>query len=104
MSQQRLGHDLAHQFLDERSTAMYGPNQGSRFEQEASLCMVPANVSSLPPPPMPKPVPMTPTYSGSPAFGAPYRAPHMVLQTSVNSSVSDREPSGSRLPPVLNPD
>ena len=98
------GHDLTHQFLDERSTAMYGPNQGTRFEQEASLCMVPANVSSLPLPPIPKPVPMTPTYSGSPAFGAPYRAPHMVLQTSVNSPVSDREPSGSRLPPVPNTD
>ena len=98
------GHDLTHQFLDERSTAMYGPSQGTRFEQEASLCMVPANVSSLPPPPIPKPVPMTPTYSGSPAFGTPYRAPHMVLQTSTNSPVSDREPSGSRLPPVPNPD
>ena len=89
------GHDLTHQFLDERSIAIYGPSQGTRFEQEASLCMVPANVSSLPPPPIPKPVPMTPTYSGSPAFGAPYRALHMVLQTSVNSPVSDREPSGS---------
>ena len=98
------GHDLTHQFLDERSTAMYGPSQSTRFEQKASLCMVPANISSLPPPPVPKPVPMTPTYSGSPAFGAPYRAPHMVLQTSVNSPVSDREPSGSRLPPVPNPD
>ena len=98
------GHDLTHQFLDERSTAMYGPSQGTRFEQEASLCMVPANVSSLPLPPIPKPVPLTPTYSGLPAFGAPYRAPHMVLQTSVNSPVSDREPSGSRLPPVPNPD
>ena len=47
---------------------------------------------------------MTPTYSGSPAFGAPYRAPHMALQTSVNSPVSNREPSGSRSPPVPNPD
>ena len=98
------GHDLTNQFLDERSTAMYGPSQGTRFEQEASLCMVPANVSSLPPPPIPKLVPMTPTYSGSHAFGTPYRAPHMVLQTSTNSPVSDREPSGSRLPPVPNPD
>ena len=87
------GHDLTHQFLDERSTAIYGPSQGTRFEQEASLCMVPANISSLPPPPIPKPVPMTPTYSGSPAFGAPYRAPPMVLQTSVNSPVSDRSPN-----------
>ena len=66
--------------------------------------MVPANISSLPPPSIPKPVPMTPTYSGSPAFGAPYRAPHMVLQTSAESPVSDREPSGSRLPPIPNPD
>ena len=66
--------------------------------------MMPANVPSLPLPPVPKPVPMTPTYSGSPAFGTPYRAPHTVLQTSTNPPVSDREPSGSRLPPVLNPD
>ena len=105
------GYDLTHQFLDERSTAMYSPSQITRFEQEASLRMVPANVPSLPPPrmvalppPVPKPVPMTPTYSGSPAFGAPYRAPHMVLQTSTNPPVSDRDPSVSRLPPVPNPD
>ena len=38
------GYDLTHQFLDERSTAMHGPSQGTRFEQEASLHMVPANV------------------------------------------------------------
>ena len=87
------GHDLTHQFLDERSTAMYGPSQGTRFEQEASLRMVPANVPSLPPlqvkalPPVPKPAPMTSSYSGSPAFGTPYRVPHMVLQTSTNSPV-----------------
>ena len=31
------GYDLTHQFLDDRSTAVYGPSQGSRFEQEASL-------------------------------------------------------------------
>ena len=63
------GHDLTHQFLDERSTTMLGPSQGTRFEQEASLCMVPASVATMPPPqmvalppPAPKPVPMTPTY------------------------------------------
>ena len=56
------------------------------------------------PPQVPKPVPMTPTYTGSLAFGAPYRAPHVVLQTSTQPPVSDREPSGSRLPPVPNPD
>ena len=98
------GYDLTHQFLDERSTAMVGPSQGTRFEQETSLRMMPANVPSLPPPPVPKPVPMTPTYSGSPALGTPYRAPHMVLQTSTNPPVSDRDSSGSRLPPVPNPD
>ena len=72
--------------------------------------MMPANVPSLPPPqmvalppPVPKRVPRTPTYSGSPVFGTPYRAPYMVLQTSTNPPVSDREPSGSRLPPVPNP-
>ena len=104
------GYKLTYQFLDERSTAMYGPSQGTRFEQEASLRMVPANVPSLPPPqmvalppPVPKPVSMTPTYSGSPAFGTPYRAPHKVLQFSTNPPVSDREPSGSQLPPVPNP-
>ena len=105
------GHDLTHQFLDERSTVMLGPSQGTRFEQEASLRMVPPSAPSLPlpkmmtlPPPVSKPVPMTPTYSGSPAFGAPYRAPHMVLQTSSTTPVSDREPSGSRLPHIPNPD
>ena len=103
------GHDLTHQFLDERSTTMLGPSQGTRFEQEASLCMVPASVATMPPPhmvalppPAPNPVPMTPTYSGSPAFGTSYRAPHMVLQTTTNAPVSDREPSGSRLPPIPN--
>ena len=111
------GHDLTHQFLDERSTTMLGPSQGTRFEQEASLCMVPASVATVPPPPLvppppmialpppaPNSVPMTPTYSGSPAFGTSYRAPHMVLQTISNAPVSNREPSGSRLPPIPNPE
>ena len=90
------GHDLTNQFLDERSTTMLGPSQGTRFEQEASLCMVPANVATMPPqmialPPLaPQPIPMTPTYSGSPAFGTAYRAPHMVLQTTNSAPVSDR--------------
>ena len=44
------GHDLTHQFLDERSTTILGPSQGTRFEQEASLCMVPASVATMPPP------------------------------------------------------
>ena len=105
------GHDLTHQFLDERSTTMLGPIQGTRFEQEASLCMVPANIAAMPPPHMvalppsaPQPIPMTPTYPGSPAFGTSYRAPHMVLQTTTSAPVSNREPSGSRLPPIPNPD
>ena len=96
------GYDLTHQFLDERSTAVYGPSQGSRFEQEASLRMMPANIPSLPPTPAPNPVPMTPTYSGSPAFGAPYGTQQMTLQTPINQLVPDREPSGSRLPSVPN--
>ena len=105
------GHDLTHQFLDERSTTMLGPSQGTRFEQEASLCMVPDSIATMPPPqmvalppPAPKPIRMTPTYSGSPAFGTSYRAPHMVLQTTTSAPVSDRELSGSRLPPMPNPD
>ena len=105
------GHDLTHQFLDERSTTMLGPSQGTRFEQEASLCMVPANIATMPPPqmvalppPVPQPIPKTPTYSGSPGFGTSYRAPHIVLQTTTSAPVSDREPSGSRLPPIPNPD
>ena len=60
------GHDLTHQFLDERSTTVLGPSQCTRFEQEASLCMVPASVATMPPPqmvalppPATKPVPMT---------------------------------------------
>ena len=72
--------------------------------------MVPANVAAMPPPqmvalppPAPKPIPMTLTYSGSPAFWTSYRAPHMVLQTTTSASVSDREPSRSRLPPIPNP-
>ena len=96
------GYDLTHQFLDERSTAVYGPSQGSRFEQEASQRMMPANIPSLPPTPAPNPVPMTPTYSGSPAFGAPYGTQQMTLQTPINQLVPDREPSGSRLPSVPN--
>ena len=105
------GYDLTHQFLDERSTETYGPSQGTVFEQEASLRMVPANAPPLPPPQMvsyppqvPKPMPMTPTYAGSPAFGAPHSAPHMILQTISQPPTPDREPSGSRLPPLPNPD
>ena len=96
------GYDLTHQFLDERSTAVYGPSQGTRFEQEASLRMMPTNVPSLPSTSAPNPVPMTATYSGSPAFGAPYGTQQMTLQAPVNQPVSDREPSGSRLPPAPN--
>ena len=96
------GYDLTHQFLDERSTAVYGPSQGSRFEQEASLRMMSANIPSLPPTSAPNPVPMTPTYCGSPAFGAPYGTQQMTLQTPINQPVPDREPSGSRLPSVPN--
>ena len=90
---------VIHQFLDERSTAVYGPSQGTRFEQEASLRMMPANVPSLPPNAAPNPVSMTPTYSGSPAFGASYGTQQI---PPTNQPVSDREPSGSRLPPVPN--
>ena len=61
--------------------------------------MMPANVPSLPPTVAPNPVPMTPTYSGSPAFGAPYGTQQI---PPINQPVSDREPSGSRLPPVPN--
>ena len=93
------GYDLTHQFLDERSTAVYGPSQCTRFEQEASLRMMPANVPSLPPIVAPNPVSMTPTYSSSPAFGAPYGTQQV---PPTNQPVSDREPSGSRLPPVPN--
>ena len=49
------GYNLTHQFLDERSTAVHGPSQGTRFEQEASLRMMPANVPSLPSIPAPIP-------------------------------------------------
>ena len=93
------GYDLTHQFLDERSTAVYCPSQGTRFEQEASLRMMPANVPSLPPIVAPNSVSMTPTYSGSPAFGASYGTQQI---PPTNQPVSDREPSGSRLPPVPN--
>ena len=61
--------------------------------------MMPANVPSLPPTVAPNPVPMTPNYSGSPAFGAPYGTQQIPR---INQPVSDREPSGSRLPPVPN--
>ena len=105
------GYDLTHQFLDERSTAVYGPSHGTRFEQEASLRMMPANVPSLPPTSAPNPEPMTPTFSGSPAFGAPYGTQQMTLQAPVNQPVSDREgfyylqaaaqPSGCETPTTL---
>ena len=96
------GYDLTHQFLDERSIAAYGPSQGTTFEQEASLRMMPANLTTpqLPPlqmvscqPVVPKPTPMTPD-----------RAPHMIMQTTCRAPTSDRKPSGYRLPPLLNPD
>ena len=61
--------------------------------------MMPANVPSLPPIVAPNSVSMTPTYSGSPAFGAPYGTQQI---PPTNQPVSDREPSGSRLPPVPN--
>ena len=78
-------YDLAHQFLDERSTAVYGPSQGTRFEQEASLRMMPANVPSLPPIVAPNPVSMTPTYAGSPAFGAPCGFLQLINQSLIGS-------------------
>ena len=96
------GYDLTHQFLDERSTAVHGPSQGTRFEQEASLRMMPVNVPSLPSIPAPNPVQMTP-YAGSPAFGAPYGTQATTMQNPTNQSASSREPSGSRLPSVPNP-
>ena len=65
------GYDLTHQFLDERSITVHGPSQGTRFEQEASLRMMPVNVPSLPSISAPNPVQMTP-YSSSLAYGAPY--------------------------------
>ena len=61
--------------------------------------MMPADVPSLPPIVAPNPVPMTPTYSGSPAFGAPYGTQQI---PPVIQPVSDREPTGSRLPHVPN--
>ena len=106
------GNDLFHQFLDERSSAVYGPSQGNVFDQGASLRMMPANSTTpqLPPPHMvsyqplvPKPTPMTPSYAGSFAFRAPHRAPHMIMQTTSRAPTSDRKPSGSRFPPVPNP-
>ena len=39
----RDGYDLTNQFLDGRSTAIYGPSQSNVFEQEASLRMMPVN-------------------------------------------------------------
>ena len=83
------GYDLTHQFLDERSTAVYGPSQGTRFEQEASLRMMPANSPSLPPIVAPNLVSITPAYSGSPAFGAPHglsRSLQLINQSLIGST------------------
>ena len=95
------GHDLTHQFLDERSIAVHGPSQGTRFEQEASLRMMPVNVPSLPSISAPNPVQMTP-YSGSIAYGAPYGTQATTTQNITNQPASSREPSGSQLPSVPN--
>ena len=93
--------DLTHQFLDKRSIAVYGPSQGTVFEQDATLRMMPANSTTplLPPPQMvsyqplvPKPTPMT---AGSPAFGTPHRAPPMIMQTIFLTPTSDRGSSAA---------
>ena len=95
------GHDLTHQFLDERSIAVHGPSQGTRFEQEASLRMMPVNVPSLPSISAPNPVQMTP-HSSSIAYGAPYGTQATTTQNTTNQPASSREPSGSQLPSVPN--
>ena len=79
------GHDLTHRFLDERSTTMLGPSQGTRFEQEASLCMVPASVATVPPPPLVPPPPM---------IALPPPAPNSVPMT---PTIQVRLPSGPRI-------
>ena len=75
------GYDLTHPFLDDRSIVMYGPSQNTVFEQEASLRMLQAASGTPQPsqPPqrsafqkrVPRPVPGTPVYSGSPAERRP---------------------------------
>ena len=107
------GYDLTHPFLDDRSTVIYGPSQNTVFEQEAFLGMLqaasgtpqlsqPSQLSAFQHQ-MPRPVPKTPGYSGSPAFGAP-RLPTLASPTSQSGTQSAREPSGSRLPPLSNLD
>ena len=105
------GYDLTHQFMDERSIAIIGPSQGTKFEQEASLRKMPVTTTpQLPPqivsyqPPVSKPTPMTPTYDRSPAFGIQRGGQTIMQTTSSNAPRPDREPSGSRLPPLPNPD
>ena len=107
------GYDLTHQFLDERSTTVYGPSEGNVFEREASLKMKPLNpvTPQLPStqtvsyqPLIPKPTQVTPSYAGSPAFGTPHGMPSIVMQTTSRAPIPDNEPSWSRLPPLTNPD
>ena len=95
------GHDLTHQFLDERSIAVHGPSQGTRFEQETSLRMMPVNVPSLPSIAAPNPVQTTP-HSSSIAYGAPYGTRATTTQNITNQPASSREPSGSQPPAVPN--
>ena len=86
-------YDLTHQFLDERSIAVYGPSQGTTFEYEASLRMMHAN-STSPQLPNPKMISYHPVVP-KPTTMTPHRAPLMIMETT---------PSRSRLPPLSNPD
>ena len=113
------GYDLTHQFLDERSTTVYGPSHDSTFEQEASLKMMPINQLTLQLPPsqtvsyqqpMPQQTQIVPSYAGSPDFGMQHRMPPAVVQsttrvqTASRVQIAFREPSESRLLPLPSPD
>ena len=102
------GYDLSHQFLDDRSSSMFGSGNQTSFEQEASLHMSPCApvqpaAPNLKPPahmviqPQPQPQSQPPTYQPSlqqqvptltqtaPSTRTPYasapelRVPHMML-------------------------
>ena len=88
------GHDLTHQFLDDKSTSVYGPgNQTTTFKQEASLRMSPCVPVPQPMPPAHLVIQPQPLYLSQP----PHYLPH------VQQLVSKRHQAHRRHTPVLPP-
>ena len=106
------GYDLTQQFLDERSTSVFGPSQGNDFEQETFLKKMPIN-QPVPQPQMvsyqqvmPMQTQVTQSQASSPAFGMPPTTAQTTarVQTVPRASGSDRDSSEARLLPIPSPD